>query len=205
MCYMPIDDKTNALQKIQGRKLDIGCGPRKVGSDYIGVDVIDYPGVDVVGDIREVLAEIPDGALSGAYSSHFFEHIDDVVGLIEELTRALTPGAVLEVLVPHFSNPYFFSDPTHKTAFGLYSFSYLASDKILRRQVPSYCRNDRLELESVQLRFKSPPPFYGRYAFKRAVEVLVNLTRWSQELYEENFCYLLPCYEVQFRLVRLSA
>ncbi len=201
---MYLDDRNNALQNIHGRKLDIGCGARKIHSDHIGVDVIDYPEVDVVGDIRDVLSQVPDQALAGAYSSHFLEHIDDVPGLIDELARTLRSGAVLEIIVPHFSNPYFFSDPTHKMMFGLYSFSYLASDNIYRRRVPSYCRNTCFRLESAKLRFKSSRPFYGRYAFKRAVEVIVNANRWSQEFYEENLCYLVPCYEVQFRLVRLA-
>jgi SAM-dependent methyltransferase len=199
---MAVIDRTGALETIAGRKLDIGCGPRKVDSDHIGIDVLDLPGVDVVGDIREVLARIPDGTLAGAYSSHFFEHVDDVPALLDELARTLRPGAELEIVVPHFSNPYFFSDPTHKTAFGLYSFSYLAEDRIYRRQVPSYVRDERLRLKSARLGFKSPPPFYARYAFKRGVEKVVNLTRWSQEFYEENLCYLVPCYEVRFRLVR---
>jgi SAM-dependent methyltransferase len=200
---MAVADRTGTLQSIRGRKLDIGCGPRKIDSDHVGVDVVAYPGVDVVGDIAEVLAQIPDGSLGGAYSSHFFEHVDDVPALVAELARTLQPGAVLEVVVPHFSNPYYFSDPTHKTAFGLYSFSYLAADGIYRRQVPSYVRDERFALQSARLGFKSPPPFYGRYAFKRAIGALVNLTRWSQEFYEENLCYLVPCYEVRFRLVRL--
>ena len=200
---MVVVDRTGVLATISGRKLDIGCGPSKVDAGYVGVDRIEYPGVDLVGDVGDVLAQIPDGALGGVHSSHFFEHVDDVQGLLEQLARVLAPGAALEIVVPHFSNPYYFSDPTHKTAFGLYSFSYLASDSIYRRQVPAYCRIEALRLTSARLRFKSPPPFYGRYAFKRAVEVLVNLSRWSQEFYEENLCYLVPCYDVRFRLVRI--
>lgn len=201
---MPFDDRAGVLNKVEGRKLDIGCGPRKIDADHIGVDLIDYPGVDVVGDISEVLSQIPDSALSGVYSSHFFEHTDNVVGLIGDVARTLRAGAVLELVVPHFSNPYFFSDPTHKTAFGLYSCSYLANDAIFRRQVPSYVRDPRFTLRSVRLCFKSPPPFYGRYAFKRSFELLVNVSRWSQEFYEENLCYLIPCYEIRYRLVRVG-
>lgn len=199
---MPVVDKSGVLAQIQGRRLDIGCGPQKVDATYVGVDLIDYPGVDVVGEIRDVLAVIPDGVLSGVYSSHFFEHVDDVPGLLVEIARALAPGAWLEVIVPHFSNPYFYSDPTHRMPFGLYTFSYLARDDVHRRTVPEYCRNDALCLDAVTLHFKSPRPFYGRYAFKRAFGLLVNLTTWTREFYEENLCYLVPCYEVRFLLRR---
>lgn len=200
---MTVIDKSGAFDRIQGSTLDIGCGPRKVADGRLGVDLIDYPGVDIVGEIREVLSRIPDGALAGAYCSHVLEHVDDVTGLLDDLARALRRGALLEVIVPHFSNPYFYSDPTHRTAFGLYSFSYLSSDTILRRKVPTYCRNDAFSLRAVRLGFKSPPPFYARYAFKRGIERLVNLGRWTREFYEENCCYLVPCYEVRFVLQRV--
>lgn len=199
---MALLDRHGVLDRIDGRILDIGCGPTKVETSHVGVDLLDHPTVDIVGDIREVLARIAGGALGGARSAHFFEHVDDVPGLLDELVRTLRPGAQLEVIVPHFSNPYFHSDPTHRTTFGLYSFSYFAQDPLHRREVPSYVRRDGLILRSVRLRFRSPRPFYGRYAFKRVIETLVNATRWSRELYEENLCYLVPCYEIRFVLER---
>ncbi len=199
---MAVIDRTGVLDDIRGRTLDIGSGPTKVDPAHVGVDLLDHPSVDLVGDIREVLAAIPDASLAGARSAHFFEHVEDVPGLLDELVRTLRPGAQLEVIVPHFSNPYFASDPTHRTPFGLYSFSYLASDRLHRRQVPSYVRREGLVLQSVLLGFKSPRPFYGRYAFKRAVGILVNATQWSREFYEENLTSLVPCYELRFDLVR---
>ena len=200
---MPPRDKTGVLAHIQGRKLDLGCGPRKIDDEHVGVDVIDYPGVDVVGDIGDVLAQIPNGALGGVYTSHFFEHVDDLPALLDEIARTLADGALLEVIVPHFSNPYFYSDPTHRAPFGLYTFSYFASDRLHRRAVPDYCRKPEFELRAVTLGFKSPRPFYGRYAFKRVVGSLVNLTTWTREFYEENLCYLVPCYEVRYVLARV--
>jgi len=120
-----------------------------------------------------------------------------------EMCRVLRPGGHLEIVVPHFSNPYFASDPTHRRAFGLYTFSYLTADAPLRRQVPHYGEVLPVRLERVVLGFKSTPPFYGRHALKRAVGLVVNLSRWTREFYEENLVYLVPCYELRFRLVRL--
>ena len=184
-------------------KLDIGCGARKRGPDYIGVDRLDLPGVDVVGEVLDVLAAIPDGAIDEIYCSHFLEHIDDLDGMLAEICRVLRRAGRLEVVVPHFSNPYFASDPTHRRAFGLYTFSYLAADAPLRRRVPHYGNSVPLRLDRVILGFKSTPPFYGRHAFKRAIGALVNLMRWTREFYEENLVYLVPCYELRFSLVRL--
>jgi hypothetical protein len=198
---MTVVDKSDALAHIHGRKLDLGCGPRKLDG-HVGVDAIDYAGVDIVGDVHDVLARIPDGALSGVHAAHFLEHVENLAPLLDEIARTLATGAALDVVVPHFSNPYFYSDPTHRAHFGLYTFSYYATDQLHRREVPDYCRTEHFTLRSVSLRFKSPRPFYGRYAFKRAVGALVNLTTWTREFYEENLCYLVPCYEVRYVLIR---
>jgi hypothetical protein len=53
---------------------------------------------------------------------------------------------------------------------------------------------------SVDLIFKSPKPFYGRYAFKSIIGFLFNSSIYMKELYEENFCYLFPCYEIRYQL-----
>jgi SAM-dependent methyltransferase len=197
-----IIDKAGALERIHGRVVDLGCGNRKRSADHVGVDVLDYPAVDVVGDAFDVLEVIPDAALAGVYSSHFIEHVTDVERLIREFGRVIRPGGRLDVTVPHFSNPYFYSDPTHKSMYGLYTFSYWAVDPILRRRVPTYQRELAFELRSVALRFKSSPPFVVRYGLKRIVEVVVNLSVWTQEFYEENLSHVVPCYELDFSLVR---
>lgn len=184
-------------------KLDIGCGARKCGPEYIGIDRLALPGVDVLGEVSDVLATIPDGVIEEIFCSHFLEHIDDLDSMLAEFCRVLRRGGRLEVVVPHFSNPYFASDPTHRRPFGLYTFSYLTAGAPLRRQVPNYGEALPLRLARVVLGFKSSPPFYGRHAFKLAIGLLVNLSRWTREFYEENLVYLVPCYELRFSLVRL--
>ena len=199
---MPAGDALHPVD-FAGAKLDIGCGARKRGPDYIGIDRRALAGVDLVGEIADVLATIPDGVVAEIHCSHVLEHVDDLEGVLAEMCRVLCRGARLEIVVPHFSNPYFASDPTHRRPFGLYTFSYLVADAPLRRQVPRYGEPLPLRLASVGLGFKSTPPFYVRHAFKRAVGVLVNLSRWTREFYEENLVYLVPCYELRFSLVRL--
>ncbi len=188
-----------------GRHLDLGCGERKVDPSYVGIDTLDYDGVDLVGDAFEILRAIPADTVAGVYSSHFLEHIEDVPAMLAEITRVIAPGGSLELVVPHFSNAYFYSDATHRTAFGLYTLSYFARDEIYSRRVPTYQRELDLVLESVDLGFKSPRPFYGRYALRRSFGALVNLTPWTQEFYEENLSGLVSCYEIRFRARKLSA
>ena len=114
----------------------------------------------------------------------------------------LRPGGLLHAVVPHFSNPYDYSDYTHRQAFGLYSFSYLADETMFRRRVPRYQVEYGLELVDVRLRFKAAPPFYVRYALRRALGAVVNSTRWTQEWYEAGWTGWFPCYEIDFTVVR---
>ena len=201
---MTFVDKTQAAERLrQGQcdALELGCGPRKRHADAIGVDRLDYPGVDLVGDVFGVLRSLPAACVQSVHAYHFFEHVDDLPALLEEVARVLKPDGSLDVEVPHFSNPYFYSDPTHSKFFGLYTFSYLARDGLFRRRVPQYECMPHFELVDVRLDFDSP--FLFRGLIKRAIGPLFNLTRWLQEFHEENLCYVLPCYQLRFSLRRL--
>lgn len=198
-------DKSHASERLQRGEclaLELGCGPRKRHADAVGIDRLDYECVDLVGDVFEILRSLPAACVQSVHAYHFFEHVDDLSALLEEVARVLKPAGWLDVEVPHFSNPYFYSDPTHSRFFGLYTFSYLARDELLHRRVPQYGCAPRFELVDVQLDFDSP--FLFRGMIKRMVGPLFNLTRWLQEFHEENLCYVLPCYQLRFSLRRLS-
>ncbi len=197
-------DKRDVLPKIDGSTLELGCGNRRRIPDAITIDRIDYDCVDIVGEVFEVLEQIPDNCIQRVYSSHFFEHIENLPLLMNHLTRILKAGGILHAVVPHFSNPYFYSDLTHKTSFGLYTFSYLVNDSLFKRKVPQYSKPFPFSLSRVRLIFKSSPPFYFRYIFKKGLEYIFNLHRGIQELYEENLCYFFPCYEICFEMKRLN-
>lgn len=196
-------DKSGALAKDGPLKLDLGCGVTKRAPDFVGVDVLDGPAVDIVGDALDVLRALEDERVVEVYSAHFFEHVDNLSALIDELERVLVVGGRLHVVVPHFSNPYYYSDPTHRRPFGLYTFSYFAEDPVLRRRVPTYGRAPRLQLQAAQLNFRSSIEFRARYRVKAALGRLVNRSVWAQEFYEENLAGIVPCYELDFELVKV--
>ena len=134
----------------------------------------------------------------------FLEHVPDVGTFVDEMARVVREGGRLEVIVPHFAHPYFSSDPTHTHRFGLYTFSYLAQDGLFRRQVPGYVRRANLRLVNVDLVFKSTPPFYARHGLKRLLGLVFNSCRYLQELYEENLCYIFPCYEIRYVMEKIA-
>lgn len=199
---MTLLDKRHLLPNLKDVTLELGCGNRKRVENSIGIDVIDYDCVDIVGDVYEVLKEVSNSSINEVHSHHFFEHVNDVGLLMAELSRILKPNGMVKIVVPHFANPYYYSDYTHKNFFGLYSFSYFSDDSLLKRKVPNYYRASSFVLGEVKLVFKSTPPFYVRHFLKKALQVVFNLNQFMREFYEENCCYIFPCYEIEFLLRR---
>ena len=200
---MAFVDKKNIIPRLHSVgsvSIELGCGSSKKEISAIGIDVLDYECVDIVGDALEVLASFPEQSVHQVYCSHFLEHVADIEGFLRELERIVKPSGDLDLVVPHFSNPYYYSDYTHRSFFGLYTFSYLTSNVFFRRKVPTYSRANKFELIDVQLRFRSERPFYTRYLIKLMLGKLINSTNYLKEFYEENLCYLLPCYEIEYNL-----
>ena len=194
-------DRSEVLAQLAmraGRKVivEIGCGSQKEHAGSIGVDVAIHKSVDLCGPAEEILPLFPSDSVDEIYSRHFLEHVEDPRRILVLAAAALRPGGKVVVTVPHFSNPYFYSDPTHRHVFGLYSFAYFAEGSLFRRTVPSYARVDQLTLIDVRLGFRSVRPFYVRHALRRAFGGLVNFSRLTQEWYEDALSGLFACYEV---------
>ena len=71
-------DKKGIFTGLSGLKniiLDLGCGPLKKHPDWIGIDMLDAEGVDIVGDIYEVIKVFPDNSVDEVHAYHFFEHL----------------------------------------------------------------------------------------------------------------------------------
>lgn len=180
--------------------LELGCGPRKTPG-RIGIDRIDLPGVDIVADIDKGLGFLPDASVDAIYSESFFEHVNDLEGLVREVARVLKPGGYNWLFVPHFSNPHYYSDYTHKSFFGLYTLRYFCADEDqLRRKVPNFYSDVRIRVVSQRLIFFSS--FTLLRWFKKVFQKVINSNTWLQEFYEENLCYIIPCYGMELRFER---
>lgn len=187
------------LQKMtrDGRSmiLELGCGDKPVAG-RINVDRLDFPHVDVVTDIEQGLAFLPDRSVDEIHSNSFFEHVGNFELLMREIVRVLKDGGKCVVSVPHFSNPYFYSDYTHKKFFGLYTFYYFVDERHqLARKVPNFYTEIRIKIESVRFKFVSP--FRRRNWLKGKLGMIINWNRFTKEFYEENLCHLLPCYALE--------
>jgi ubiquinone/menaquinone biosynthesis C-methylase UbiE len=182
--------------------VELGCGSNKRDRDAVGVDILPLWGVDVVSDALDYLKSLPSGSVTSIYSSHFMEHVQDAEAIIVEASRVLVSGGEFRAVIPHFSNPAFYSDPTHRNYFGLYTFSYWVKSTPYRRQTPQYRDPLPFVMKRAQHRFKSSRPFYFRHAVKKLASVWVNVSIWTQEFYEEHCCWIMPCYEIEYILLR---
>ncbi len=179
--------------------VELGCGPHKK-EGVIGIDCLDIEGVDYVADLELGLPFIEDNSIDEIISTHVLEHIDNFKLLITEIHRVLKPDGVKIVTVPYFSNPYYYSDYTHKRFFGLYSFDYFSepSKSMYKRKVPAFYDSIKFEVLEKKIVFKSS--FLFRNYFKQLLNKIFNMNIYMQELYEESFCYIFPCQEIKFKI-----
>jgi SAM-dependent methyltransferase len=98
-----------------GVLVDLACGQHKKDG-YLGVDIADIPGVDLVHDLRLVPWPFEDDSVDHVHCSHFIEHLDgeEQITFMNELWRILKPGAKAFVVAPYGWSVRSFQDPTHK-------------------------------------------------------------------------------------------
>lgn len=190
-----VGDEIAAGRPIQ---LNLGVG-RRPREGYFGVDWIEMPGVDIVADLNEPLTELPDNSVEAVYTHHTFEHIVHFLPLLKEIHRIMIPNGKVDVVVPHFSNPYGYSDPTHVRFFGLYTFYYFADPEDQpRRKVPAFYLPERFAVESIK--YTLMPTFILIKPLRRLLAKIINATRWCQDLYERTGCRHFPADSIHYVL-----
>lgn len=133
------------------------------------------------------------------HSISFFEHIDNFEFLMVEIYRVLKVEGIMSLFVPHFSNPYHYSDYTHKRFFGFYTFYYFSKKQNkLTRKVPTFYNNCNFEVVSQTLCFTSP--FATIKRFKKILGKFINANILFQEVYEGHLSNLFSCYGMEIKL-----
>lgn len=189
---------TDDLNAGRGLRLNLGCGARPWPGFY-GVDRVALPGVDIIADLNQPLSLLPDDSVDEVYTRHTLEHVDALLPLMAELHRVTRAGGRIEIIVPHFSNPYGYSDPTHVRFFGLYSFFYFSDEADQpRRKVPAFYSPARFTVESVRIH-PLRQSFLGR-AVGSLVKWVINRSVSRLDWYERNLCRWLPADSIRYVL-----
>ena len=123
------------IEEAKPIRLDLGCGVNKrKDGEWIGVDILDLPGVDVMLNIGTVRWPWTDNTVEEAHCSHFIEHLTNLndrwerVHFFNELFRVLRPGGKATLIFPHWASTRYYGDPTHKEPFSEMGFYYLSRE-----------------------------------------------------------------------------
>jgi len=98
------------------KKLHLGCWNNPL-KQYINLDLLKLDWVDVVHNMEEFPYPFEDDTFDEIFSSHVFEHIQNLEWLMKEIYRISKKWAIIKIRVPHYANWWSFTDPTHKRFF----------------------------------------------------------------------------------------
>lgn len=103
------------------RVLDIGCGTNKVAG-AVGMDVNPRTAADVIHDLDDLPYPFADDQFDEVIGRHVIEHVQNPMAVMCELHRLTRAGGLVKLLAPHWTNPDFATDLTHRNHLNSYSF-----------------------------------------------------------------------------------
>jgi SAM-dependent methyltransferase len=93
-------------------KLNMGCG-RDYRRGWINLDLPTNKKADVRHDLNKFPYPFKDSSIDIIYMSHVLEHLQDPIGVLNELYRILSKHGLLVVRVPHYTGNASWLDITH--------------------------------------------------------------------------------------------
>lgn len=172
--------------------LDVGCGANKT-EGAIGLDNNPRTNADVIHDLGELPYPFADNEFDLVVSNHVVEHVPDVMGFIGELHRVTRPGGRIKLLCPHYTNPDWPNDPTHRNHINSYTFNTF----IAGREVFDFYTEVQLKPVRCYVSLLNLWKALG-------IEFFVNLdTRWAgmrftRKFWEQYLSYIFRGKELQF-------
>ena len=106
------------------RVLDIGAGGMRRARHVKTMDIRPLPDTDWVHNADQYPWPLADNSFDYIILSNVIEHVSDLTSFVREVHRIGSPGAMVRVVTPHFSNPCSFADPTHKHAFSIHFLDF---------------------------------------------------------------------------------
>ena len=166
------------------RVLNLGCG-NKQKPDAVNLDVTRTTNPDVVHDLNVRPWPLESGQFREVLAHDVVEHLDDVVGTMEEIHRVCEHGAIIRITVPHFSCANAFTDPTHRHYFGWFSFDYFTGEHEF-----SFYTNVRFRRRRSEIVFA--PTVVNKFVWRMA-------NRWPAP-YERRWAWIFPAWFLYFEL-----
>ncbi|HLF28880.1 MAG TPA: methyltransferase domain-containing protein [Anaerolineae bacterium] len=180
--------------------LDVGCGNAKI-SGAIGIDFNPLTAADIVHDLNVYPWPLADSTFDRIVCSHIVEHVADLIRFMEEIHRIGQPGARVEIVTPHFSNRFSYTDPTHVRHLSLFSFDYFVQPAVFRPALISRA----LETHSPLAEFYSQARFnkvraHLRFARPFRLTGIQRLANRFPAFYEAYWAFIFPARDLYFTL-----
>lgn len=129
-------------------KLNLGCGKdiQTSGGNWVNLDRLNLPGVDVVHDLGKLPYPFEDGMFSYIKAQDVMEHLPNFtedgrpmyVAFIEECHRLLEPNGTLWIQTPGWDASFMWIDPTHVRGFDVQSMDFFDPDTDFGRSTGFY-------------------------------------------------------------------
>jgi len=169
-------------------KLNLGCG-RDIRKGYVNLDVAKLEGVDVVHNINEFPYPFKDNEFEEVYCKHVLEHVDDLIPVMEELTRISKPVGKIKIIAPYFAGQGAYNDPTHQKFFTYRTFEYFSPGGYYSKAV--------LKTIKRKIFFFSSRGFMKSRLLSMPLDFLLNM---FPMLYQRYLCWVLPASEMHYLL-----
>jgi SAM-dependent methyltransferase len=176
------------FEPAQGQKiLDLGCGNRKKPG-AVGLDCNPATQADVIHSLEKFPYPFEASTFDFIYSDNSLEHLDDVIGALEEMHRIAKPGAIVKIIVPYFRSHWAYNDPTHKRFFSAETMAHFDPAHPYNQLYPYSPAHFTVE----RVVFNETITRGWVYSLVKAVA-----NRWPQR-YEQHLSHLLPLDELTF-------
>ena len=183
----------SAAPPVVGRRvLDVGCGWNKTPG-AIGIDSNPRAHADVIHDLGVLPYPFENDEFDEVVCRHVAEHVPDVMAFVTELFRITRPGGRIKITTPHYSNPDWPTDPTHRNHFNSYSFNCFVEE----RQVFEFYTEVRLKPIRTYVSLANLWRAFG-------LELIVNLDqrwpglRFTRKFWEFYLSYIFRAKELHF-------
>ena len=182
-------------------KLNMGSG-LDIKQDWVNLNIVHVPGVDVVHDIEVLPLPFPDNTFEEVLCQDILEHVE-YVPVLKDIYRITAPGGKVRIRVPHYTSRNNFTDPTHKKRFSVSTFDYFAKDTYIwnKKSDDFYFEYAFSELKDIHLSFDKTSSRF--FFYNKLIEWYVNSSSRRRVVYEmSGFCYLFPASDIILTLVK---
>jgi hypothetical protein len=173
--------------------LDLGCGNKKYPGS-VGIDINPHSDADIIHDLNDVPYPFEDSIFDEIIADNIIEHLENIIEVMEELSRISKLGASIKIIVPYFRAKWAYIDITHRHFFTVESFAYFDPDHIISK-LYKYSR----------VRFKLIKVIFNERLTNGFIKSMVvsYANKWPVR-YETYLSHLFPLDDLTFYLINMK-